>query len=847
MNTLHIRIQKRVHETLDKYQGAWLVWCDPTGYWLPLLEVAASSGNDGFNLMQFSDYTAQEFGSPVSRASLQKQLDREESFVLYVRTSSDKLGWLWAQALRAEEIYAKTLFQQLREWGWRPQRLNIDERELALLAQQNLQQDPTEWGGEGLKPNPQLLLPILSGKAEPPAAENIHRLVLDLTLETAGLQPLPAEAIAYPAWRSRIVAQLLTVQAQAVAPSLVSENHELLANKSLAQRLAALELIRIWEDSRSLLESLFELVPHADRIAALTNLPLLSEKVKAADGPFLSYAVERLAFANTCRELIALTGRELLQKLSTLEKSLENHERDGVWSNKPRNSTSAPPLNFTPVAWGELLRLSRAARALLDNAPAEEWINYQEAIGWYTAKGWKVDRAGEEIFRSLSVPDSDLLKLISTLRETYRARWEDYLMRWSAVWLAAGCPTQPADVPTAGEWLRKLLDGQRRATAIIVSDAMRYDIGASLAEHINQSEGGLVERASIQPARTAIPTITALGMGMALPIEENELVAELTDNGRWQLRQKNDKRNLNLSEKEDRREWWRTYRKVSPDALLEMSQVLNGTVHEVPPVAANRTLLVLFDDIIDKMGHEEIEGLGSDHILERYVRAITHLRDRGWLRVVVVTDHGFIQWTGSEEKSLSLPLPNPAFSSRRALAYPTNSKGKSETKDLPQALAPGEKWQVVVPRGAGCFRTYGGLGFFHGGASLEEWIIPCVKVEWPIQVKPLGVKLQPLPKLLSLRVRVTLTVNQDYILVEERMPRSIEIVIKETASGTRLFRTNAPVNVTPDQSEVSVTLQPEAGAQAERGSNLLIEARDSRDQELLDSVSSVLLVDMDGW
>ena len=43
---------------------------------------------------------------------------------------------------------------------------------------------------------------------------------------------------------------------------------------------------------------------------------------------------------------------------------------------------------------------------------------------------------------------------------------------------------------------------------------------------------------------------------------------------------------------------------------------------------------------------------------------------------------------------------------------------------------------MAVPRGAASFQTYGGLGYFHGGASLQEWIIPCLQIEWPVKAQP---------------------------------------------------------------------------------------------------------------
>ena len=65
---------------------------------------------------------------------------------------------------------------------------------------------------------------------------------------------------------------------------------------------------------------------------------------------------------------------------------------------------------------------------LLDASPLQVWANPGEAITWYTQKGWRVDKAGEELLRNLNKPTPELLALIAPLRAAYRARWEDYMI-----------------------------------------------------------------------------------------------------------------------------------------------------------------------------------------------------------------------------------------------------------------------------------------------------------------------------------------------------------------------------------------------------------------------------------
>ena len=369
---------------------------------------------------------------------------------------------------------------------------------------------------------------------------------------------------------------------------------------------------------------------------------------------------------------------------------------------------------------------------------------------------------------------------------------------------------------------------------MIVADALRFDLGMTLAEQLNEREGA--ERAAVTPARTALPTITALGMGMALPLVEQDLLAEVVD-GKWQLRLKGYADNLSLAEQ--RREWLRTQGNVASDALLTMAEVQRGNV---PPPQTRRNRLLVFDDLIDKLGHdEELEAMGSEQVMQRYLTVIEQLRDKGWLRILVVTDHGFIHWPGSDERHVPPPVPNPAYSSRRALAYP-----ESVRLDGPQGLAPGGKWRVAVPSGAACFRAYGGLGYFHGGASLQEWIIPCIKIEWPQKASPVNIKIQPVEQILSLRPKVILEIERDGMFIEDAIPRQVEVKLLDTRQKTVLFR-SARTKITPDQQQVAIALQPLEDAQAERGSELIIEVRDLRTDEVIATGTTTLMVPLENW
>lgn len=812
-DSLQKRIDTLIRQVFAAGPGAWLVWCDPQRAWLPLLErVAGDRRLGGFDLVVVDARTAGAFGGPAQRAMLQDKIVVGRPFVLYAPVTPADLGWLHAQALLAEKLYDRTLRAQLLDWGWRPHSLTVGDDEVAALARLNLQQDPAQWGGGGLDPDPGLLLNVLAGYAE---VDDESRLVFDLTVEAAGL---PAPAADLPAWRVRALAWLLVTQVHAVAPEIVPDAHEMLVAADC--RAFARQLLDRWADSNTLAQRLPDAIVQADRLAMLGTL--LSAR-GAATAPCISQNAEAMLFANTCNQLAELDGRALLESLAALRPALDRHVR-GFWGHRLAGHPHAVP-------WGELQRLADAAADLLDASPDEQWSAAQAAIDWYVAGGWRMDAAGEEITRSLLATTPELVRLIAPLRRAYRARWEETLIRWSDVWSSAGCPL-PDALPSAGAWLKSALEADRHATAVLVVDALRFDLAARLAARLNQQEG--VERAQIQPARAPLPSITALGMALALPLEEHKFTAEMAD-GRWQVEAEGNKDNLSLAEK--RRAWWLAN---VPGIRLGRIDAVLADPNAGPSNSVNR--LVLYDAAIDEAGHsDQLDYEGGTPALDRYLRIIEHLRRAGWMRILIVTDHGYIHWPVNEEKNTAHPVSGPTSAARRYLVY-------LESTELPRpwAPAPGGKWRIALPRGAASFRAYGGLGYFHGGASLQEWIIPCLTIQWPQQAQPVAVTLEPMPRILSQRPRVTLNVSAGSLLREDAIARQVEVVVRNRQTRAILFRSLRAV-ATIDTPLIELTLEMVEGATAERNTPLTIEVRDPFTEQPLAEQEATLMVELAGW
>ena len=819
--SLKARMLQEIRGYTGRHPHAWLVWCDPRGDWAPLLRAALAGSDIPFT--EVESRVAGQLGGPTDRARLQQLIASGRPFVLRVAAASEDLGWLWAHALRAEHIYSRTLRSQLTDWGWRPQVLHLSNDEVRALAEQNLDLDPAAWGSGGLEPNLDLLLNYLLLGAE---VEGTQRVVLNLSADRVGLgQPDPKHP---EIWRARAIARLLVTDASRRAPGRIPEGHDLLI--APPARTLAVQLIDRWLDSRLYSDMLPRAVELADPIAALDSA--LGD-ADVTCGPFLSRRAERTVYEVTCKRLAALGGGDLINALARLQPAIVAHtSQHAVWAHADRVHAQAIP-------WKELARLAEACYDLITASPGASWAGPQAALDWYVGGGWRVDRAGEALLRNLGEQDPALIALLTPLRSAYRARWEQQLMAWSEVWSAAGCPQPP--YPTAGERLRTFLEA-RRPTAIVVIDALRYDLGQELARRVNAQESA--DRAQVHPACGPLPSITALGMGMALPIAAADLVATCAEDG-WTLRERGQK--ANLSQAAARRAWWTSRGHVAEDALLGVGDILS---QEVPKPTKSRPRLVVADHTLDDQGHDgELEAAGSTEILQRYVQVILRLRDAGWLRIAVVTDHGYIHWTGQHDQRVAPPEGNAVYRSRRAYAYRAGTAVVGAT-----ATAPGGQHPVAVPAGTSCFAAYGKRGYFHGGASLQEWIIPMIAIDWPARARPVEFTLREQANILTQRPRVTLDVPP-VMFPDEYLAREVKVVILHAATRELLFA-SAPRPVSPTErpdTTVELVAAVRSGAAAARGTSLMIEVRDASTDAVLASAPSTLMIELrqtndgEGW
>lgn len=273
-------------------------------------------------------------------------------------------------------------------------------------------------------------------------------------------------------------------------------------------------------------------------------------------------------------------------------------------------------------------------------------------------------------------------------------------------------------------WVRPFLKDNKKIV-VIISDALRYEIGEELLCMIRQEDR---YTASIEPAITMLPSYTQLGMAALLPNKELAFADDETGtvlvNG--QSSQGTVNRNKILCEGLEQRG-----KVIKSDDLFRLNGDDSRSLlrdHDVIYVYHNR-----IDAVGDKREAEELVFDAVEDGLQEIIKLIKKLTGANANNLIVTADHGFIYQNRAIDESDYLSA-EPAgekilFRDRRFVL----GKGLTENAGLrkfssAQVGLQGDM-EIQIPKSINRLRLRGsGSRYVHGGATLQETVIPVIQI-----------------------------------------------------------------------------------------------------------------------
>ncbi len=272
--------------------------------------------------------------------------------------------------------------------------------------------------------------------------------------------------------------------------------------------------------------------------------------------------------------------------------------------------------------------------------------------------------------------------------------------------------------------VKDFLDKNKKV-CVIISDAMRYEIGDELLKRIQHEDRFT---ASLTPAMSVLPSYTQLGMAALLPHKEleicdNDTSAVMVDSQNSQ--------GLNNRIK--------ILEKALPKRVTacKATDVFSMRQEECRTLIRNHDVVYIYHNGIDSVGDKrESEGQVFESVeksIQEVIRLIKKLTGENANNLLVTADHGFIyqdraidesDFTGNDAQGDKILFRDRRFVLGHGL-HPSASLHSftSEQLGLSGSVA------VQIPKSINRLRLKGsGSRYVHGGASLQEVVIPVLKV-----------------------------------------------------------------------------------------------------------------------
>lgn len=274
-------------------------------------------------------------------------------------------------------------------------------------------------------------------------------------------------------------------------------------------------------------------------------------------------------------------------------------------------------------------------------------------------------------------------------------------------------------------WVKKKFIEKQNKVCVIISDAMRYEIGDELVSLIRQEDR---YGAELSPAISMLPSYTQLGMAALLP--NNELMITENNSAAVQVDGKSsqgtDNRSKILKEKAGT-----TAKAIKSDSLMALNK------EESRELLKANDILYIYHNRIDHTGdkiHSEGQAFkAAEDTLDDLIKMVKKLTAANASNILITADHGFIYQNRALEESdySSTEAEGDQVLYRdRRFVLGRGLKDKAELRKFtPTELGLAGDIEVQIPKSINRLRLKGsGSRFVHGGASLQEVVIPVIKI-----------------------------------------------------------------------------------------------------------------------
>ena len=349
-----------------------------------------------------------------------------------------------------------------------------------------------------------------------------------------------------------------------------------------------------------------------------------------------------------------------------------------------------------------------------------------EYINRYAEEYSKIDFAYRKAIVSLNdlermtLPNViELDELIAQLHTAY----EHYLINLNREWLNCLDHFQfkldSFQALKQHEFFKKNIAERDQKIAVIVSDALRFEVANELLDELRDDPKGVAE---ISPMLAGIPSVTKWGMAnlvsdRKLSYGDDAITIEGISTEGTNNRQKILKLN------------------VEDAVAIQYSKLMRMPQGDARQLFKSQVVYI-YHDTIDATGDDRKSEMNTFDAVDSAIRDLKSLVKKihssyNVARVIVTADHGFLFNYRELSEATLLKIPSGKHlveHSRYLITEEQVSAPECYSFKLSECANVDSELHIAIPRSINRYRRPGaGVHFVHGGASLQELIVPVIE------------------------------------------------------------------------------------------------------------------------
>lgn len=259
---------------------------------------------------------------------------------------------------------------------------------------------------------------------------------------------------------------------------------------------------------------------------------------------------------------------------------------------------------------------------------------------------------------------------------------------------------------------------------VIISDAMRYEVAASLAEQLRRETQSKV---NLEAMQSIFPSVTKFGMAALLP--HKELTVTPKSNGGVYVLANGASTEMPNRDK--------VLKAVNPASVaLQYKNIIGMKRAERSALVKGMDVVYIYHDTIDDASHHS-----DTAVFPACEKAITELKNLvriivnefGGTNIVITADHGFLYTYSPLTEDGKVDKTNfNSMDVEYGRRYAIMQKGAEPDYLLPVKFLDGNTdYDGFTPRESIRIKMNGGgLNFVHGGISLQEMAVPVIEYRY---------------------------------------------------------------------------------------------------------------------